>query len=169
MAVRQNIDIAMRGAAQRALAEVDGFGQVEGNTIHAVILNQELNAVRHLTLRVTCGRCRGGIAWSALDLNAAFVAAFQRLRPPKERRGGIQDCYEPEPPSPMGQKNWPWILLAESGKTSVTIEDIYTTGYPLRLRLTCPKCRAEYVMKNTTRLRLFLDAVANARTTIRLT
>jgi hypothetical protein len=124
---------------------VRGFGEIEGNTIHAVNLNQELHPLRHLTLGVKCGRCRAWIAWCALDPNAAFVAAFQQRRPHRDRRGGIEDCYEPEPPSPAGRKNWPWILLAESGKTSVTLKDIHTPGYPLRLRFTCPKCRAQYL------------------------
>jgi hypothetical protein len=158
----------MRASAVRALTEVDGFGEVEGNTIHAVILNQELNALRGVTLGVTCGRCRAGIAWSALDANAAFVAAFQRRRPPRERRGGIEDCYDPEPRSPI-RKNWPWILLAESGNTTVTVADIHTPGYPLRLRFTCPKCGAQYLNKNTTRLRLFLDAIAHGEDKITLT
>jgi hypothetical protein len=149
---------------------VDWFGNVEGNTIHAPDLNEQLNALRGLTLGIRCGRCRGWIAWCALDLNAAFVAPFQRRRPPRQRRGGIEDCYEPEPPSPTGQRrNWPWILLAESSKTSVTLEDIDTPGYPLRLRLTCPKCGAEYLARNTTRLRLVLDAVARDENKITLT
>ena len=53
--------------------------------------------------------------------------------------------------------------------TSVTVEDVYTPGYPLRLRLTCPKCGAEYLTKNTARLRLFLDAVAHGQSKITLT
>ena len=170
MAVRQTIDAGMREAAQRALAEVDHFGEVEGRTIHAVYLNEDLNHLRELTLEIKCGRCRRRVAWGALDPNAAFVAAFQRRRPPKERVGGIEDCYQPEPPSPTGQRrNWPWIILAESGKTSVTVEDIYTPGYPLRLRLTCQECGAQYLNKNTTRLRLFLDAVVHGETRITLT
>lgn len=169
MARGRAIKIEMRKAAERALTELHGFGEIEGNTIHAVILNRELNALRHLTLGIKCGRCRAGMAWGALDANAAFVAAFQRRRSPKDRRGGIEDCYDPEPPSPAGRKNWPWIILAESGKTSVTAEDIHTPGYPLRLRFTCPKCAAEYLNKNTRRLRLFLDAVAHGESKITLT
>jgi hypothetical protein len=169
MAGGREFDAETRKSARRAFAEVVGFGEVEGNTIHAVILNQELNALRDLTLGVRCGRCRQGIAWAALDANAAFVAVFQRRRKPRERRGGIEDCYEPEPPSPMGRENWPWILLAESGKTSVTVEDIHTPGYPLRLRFTCPKCGAQYLNKNTTRLWLFLDAVTHGESKIILT
>ncbi len=148
MGVRQNIDIGMRDNAKWALRILDWFGEVEGNTIHAPDLNEALHPLRDLTLGVRCGRCRAAIAWSALDLNAAFVAAFQRRRPPKDRRGGIEDCYDPEPGA-QTRKNLPWIILAETGKTSVTLEDIHTPGYPLRLKFTCPKCEAQYVNKNT--------------------
>ncbi len=155
-----------RAAAIKATAEIDAFGEVEGRTIYAVPLNQDLDALRHLTLGVRCGGCRKGIAWAALDANAAFVAAFQRRCPPSERVGGIWDCFGTNPWPAEGRKNWPWIEQAELGQTSVTTHDIHTPGYPLRLGFTCPKCGANYVNKNTTRLRLFLDAVTHEEDTI---
>jgi hypothetical protein len=168
MPTSRNINVEKRTSAERALAIVDRFGEVEGNTIHAPDLNQELHPLRDLTLGVRCGRCRDWIAWSALDLNAAFVAAFQRRRAPKDRRGGIEDCYDPEPGAPT-RKNWPWITLAETGQTSVTLEDIHTPGYPLRLKFTCRTCDAQYLNKNTRRLRLFLEAVEHGEDKITLT
>jgi len=160
----------MQAAATGALEVVNQLGgEVEGRAIYTVSLKTELDPLRRLTLGGVCGRCFKGVAWCALDAGEAFVVAFQRRCPPRERVGGIWDCYGTNPWPAEGRKFPPWIEQAESGKTSVTLEDIYTTGYPLRITFTCPECGAEYVTKNTTRLRLFLDAVAHGETRITLT
>lgn len=160
----------MQEAAARALELVDQLGgEVEGRAIYTVDLKEALDPLRRLTLGAVCGQCGKGVAWCALDATEAFVVAFQRRCPPKERVGGINDCYGTNPWPAEGRRFPPWITQAETGKTSVTLEDIHTPGYPLRLRFTCPECGAQYLTKNTRRLVLFLDAVAHRECRITLT
>ena len=158
----QEITRELQDTAKRAreLVELLG-GEIEGRAIYTVSLKEALDPLRDLTLRTICGQCGKQVAWYALDATEAFVVAFQHRCRPNERRGGIWDCRGTNPWPAEGRRFWPWMDEAQPGKTSVTMEDIHTPGYPLRLKLTCPKCGAQYVTKSTTRLTLFLDAVAH--------
>jgi hypothetical protein len=153
------LDPELRAAADSALREIGRIGRVERNQIYDHALNAALDPLRRLTLGSACGSCSHDTAWCALDSTVAFVAAFQRRCPPKQRRGGIADCFDPDP-SPIGHARAPWILLAETGKTSVTLVDVSTPGYPIRLRITCPRCGAEHITTNTTRLKQFVTTVS---------
>lgn len=167
MATTPQISPDQRDAAARALGEVKRLSRVEGRAISYPGLNQALDPLRDLTLGCGCGNClrnpawyrSRSLAWCALDNASAFVAAFQKRRSAAERRGGIRDCSDPDP-SPMGRAMGAWLELAESGETSVTLVDVRSPGYPIRLRITCPKCKAEHITTNTERLRLFLTAIA---------
>jgi hypothetical protein len=161
----QSRDPERRAAADAGLAEVERLGRVERERIYDRGLNTALDPLRRLTMGSACGACGHDTAWCALDSTVAFVAAFQRRCPPKERRGGLADCFDPDP-SPVGHARAPWILLAETGKTSVTLVDVSTPGYPIRLRITCPKCGAQHITTSTTRLTQFLTTVSRGESKI---
>lgn len=158
---------ALRVAADDARAQVDRVGRVEGRAIHDPQLNAALEPLRRFTLGAVCGDCERSVSWCAIDPGGAFVAAFQHRCPPRMRRGGTADCKLPYE-APFFPKA-PWIMLAETGETTVTLVDRGTLGYPTRLQLTCPKCGAEHVARNTTRLTDFLTAVSRGESKLWLT
>ena len=148
---RRIIDAEVREAATRALEVVDELGGVEGRTIYTVALNEALEPLRRLTLGAVCGRCRQGRGVVRAGCQRGVRRGIPAATPTQRASGGHRGLLSSTSPWPAeGRKDWPWITLAESGKTSVTVEDIHTPGYPLRLRFTCPKCGAEYLNKNTT-------------------
>lgn len=157
-------------AARVALDVLDRLGGAEGRDIYQPQLNAVLEPLRALpAIEVCCGkdRCRARMGWWAIDHNVAYIAATQERAKPKRRFGGMSDLAEAQPRRNAGLL--PWIELAESGTTRVRLVDWKNaSGFPLRLSFHC-RCGAEYVTRNTTRLRLFLTSVAAGRSTIFLT
>ena len=161
------IDDTLKAAAEAALADVhDRVKRVEGTTIYDPQLNELLRPLRRLTLGAVCF-CGRNVCWLAIDNAGAFVAAFQRRRPARMRHGGVADCKLPYLANSYPKA--PWIMLAETGSTTVTLEDIKTSGYPIRLRLSCPRCGAQHLSLNTTRLTDFLTTISTGESTIWLT
>jgi hypothetical protein len=157
-------------AVRVALEVLDRLGGAESSGIYEPRLNAVLQPLRALpAIEVCCGRdlCRARIGWWAIDHSVAYIAATQERAKPKRRLGGMSDLAEPQPRRNAGLL--PWIELAESGKTRVRLVDWKNaSGFPLRLSFHC-RCGAEYVTRNTTRLRLFLSAAAAGTGTIFLT
>lgn len=161
------IDDTLRAAAEAALADVrDRVKRVEGTAIDDPRLNELLRPLRRLTLGAACS-CGRNVCWLAIDDAAAFVAAFQKRRPARMRHGGVADCQLPYQANSFPKA--PWIMLAETGATTVTLEDVKTPGYPIRLRLSCPRCGAQHLARNTTRLTDFLTTISTGESTIWLT
>jgi len=152
-------------AAQAAVLVLDEVGDAEGVNIRDARLKGALEPLAGTpALEVCCGRCRGRVAWWAPETVGAFIAATQGRAKPRRRHGGISDLAEPAPRTSIGLA--PWIELASSGKTSVTIEDWKNpSGWPLRLRFTC-RCGAQYTRTNTTRMREYLTAIGSENSMI---
>ena len=159
------IDDALRAVAEAALIDVrDRVKRVEGRAIYDPHLNELLQPLRRLTLGAVCF-CGRPVCWLAIDYAGAFVAAFQNRCPPRMRHGGVADCEH----RANSFLRVPWIMQAETGSTTVTLEDIKTSGYPIRLRLSCPRCGAEHLTRNTTRLTDFLTTISTGKSKIGLT
>jgi hypothetical protein len=146
-----------RAAASDATAALEELGDAEDKRIMDPRLNAALNPLRRMpALEVVCGRCYSRVGWWALDSSLAYVAATEHRAKPRERLGGISDLAQPSNRHLSGFL--PWIELARDGKTSVRLVDIHTSGYPIRLRFVC-RCGADYTLKNTPRLRIYLASV----------
>ena len=161
-------DPSYSGAAEAALEIVRNLGSVERRTLYHGELRRALHPLLlHPAIEVVCGRpaCqRRRIAWWALLPAEATVAATQERSPPRSRRGGLSDLAQPRPRTNLGL--WPWLELADSGKTTVTLVDNSTPGLPVRLCFTCRTCKTPYTLTNTRRLTDFLEAIKNEESTI---
>lgn len=153
--------------ARAALAVLDQLGDAEGRKIYDGALRAAVTPLRMLpAIDVVCGRrdCGRRLAWWALDIDAAYVAATERRARPKQRRGGMSDLAKPDRRTKPGLL--PWIELAGSDTTTVQIADWENpSGYPLRLKFRC-RCGAVYTTTNTHRLRLYLTATSRGSSII---
>lgn len=144
--------------AARAQTRLDELGGAEGNQIYDQALCQELAPlVAHPALAFHCARCLNRIAWWSLHGQLALIVFTERRAVTKGRRLGTADLDQRRDNEGLE----PWIDQANQPGGRIHITEWSgagnASGYPQRVTFRCG-CGAEYVTRNSTRLRAFLTA-----------
>lgn len=160
-----------RKAATRALQILAADVQAaDGPAVYAANeLNTALDPLRlHPALGVRCSKCEHGLGFVAVEPESARMMSGNRLQPPHLRRGGIYDLADKTPHKGRYEG---WIQDAEDQKGSVTPTGEapgQRTGLPQRRTYHCRGCGADYTVKNSRILALYLAAIARGDHEIRL-
>ena len=155
---------AIGGAATEALACLDALDR--DTYLSDGALMAALDPLRpHPVVEVRCSPPPRGdhrLGFAALDQQDASVLLAARRVSPKQRRGGLHDLMDVIRPGPLGRRLQGWVEDAEAGRGSIAVAG-YTpgdpSGWPLRYRFTCRRCKTERVLTNLSLLRLLLDAL----------
>ena len=148
-------------AARAALARLEEIDGAEGQRLYDGALNTALQPLRSLQpLPVECGHCYRGVAYYGLDASGAIVAACQR-RAPLHRRalGGAAALVAATSPSDGKRKGRLDRARRDRNQQRPARRPVHPR-LPVRLRLICPRCSAQFVLTNTRRLEQFLAAIA---------
>lgn len=158
--------------AGRALALLDELGGAESTQISDEALRAELAPLTALpAMGFHCSRCQQRIAWWALHSRLALIVFAERRALTKTRRAGVSDLDQSR--ENPGLEAWIDQASRPGGRIKITefsdpaSSQNNASGYPLRTTFSC-RCGAEFVTRNTTRLRGFLIAGSTGSTRILL-
>jgi len=144
--------------AVRALTRLDELGGAEGSQIYDPILSHALAPlIAHPAMAFHCARCQDRVAWWTLHSRLALIVFAERRATTKTRRAGTSDLDQARDDDGLE----PWIDQATRPGGRIQISEWSgggnTSGYPLRVTFQCG-CGAEYVTRNSSRLRAFLTS-----------